>query len=183
MIKENGVIKKLKMDEEIKTKLDEIEKRLEKLELCFRKDKPRLEASGDLETKIKKLCGDAEISYDDFYLVFFIEENGEILLLIPPQGKNEAEKQLKATLLILTTSKYLFNQDFMKSAELIKKLEKLGIKSLVNLSTNLSRYKQLLIPRGKPKSRNFGFQITIPGEKEGLKLIKGLLENGKRRIL
>ena len=179
MIKENGVIKKLKMDEEIKKRFEEIERRLEKLELYLPKEKPKLEKSGDLETKIKKLCDDAEVNYEDFYKIFFIEDK-EILLLIVPPGKNEAEKQLKATLLILTTSKYLFGQDFMKSSDINKKLEKLGIKSLVNLSTNLTRYRQFFIPRGKSKSRNFGFQIIIPGEKEGLKLIKDFLENEKK---
>jgi hypothetical protein len=50
----------------------------------------------------------------------------------------------------------------------------LGIKSLVNLSTNLSEYKQFILPKGKPKSKEFSYEITLPGIKKGLEIIKEL---------
>jgi len=164
------------MEEEIEKRFREIEKRLDLLEGAP-KEKLKVKTSENLEAKIKRLCEEAEITIENFYHIFFIEDNSDILLLKVPNGKNEAEKQHKISLLLLTASEYLFNQDFMKSSELIKKLEKLGVKSLVNLSTNLSKHRQFFIPRGKPKSKNFGFQITIPGKKEGLNIIKELLEN------
>jgi len=162
--------------EEIFKRLKDHEKRIEKLEGYLSSQKLEPSKPKGLEARIKKLCDDTGINRKDFDSIFFINKS-EILLITVPEGKNEAERQLKVTLATLTASVYLFNQEFMKSSIILKNLKKLGISSLVNLSTNLSEYHGLLISEGKPKSRNFGFRITFPGRKKGLETIKSLIKS------
>ena len=165
------------MDKETRKILENHEERIRKLEEFLPKKDLTKKPTRNLEELIKRLSSEIGIEIDCFYNLFFIDDE-EILLLVSPKGKNEAEKQFKATIVILTISDYLFGEDFLQSSILNKKLRKLGIGSLVNLSTNLSKFKQFLIPRGKPKSTKFGFQITIPGKKEGIKIMKEFLEYG-----
>lgn len=164
------------MDKETKRILENHEERIRKLEEFLPKKDLTEKPTRNLEERIKKISEEIGIETTSFYNLFFID-NEEILLLISPKGKNEAEKQFKATIVILTISDCLFGEDFIQSSSLNKKLRKLGIGSLVNLSTNLSKFKQFLIPRGRSKSKKFGFQITIPGKREGIRLIKEILEN------
>lgn len=166
------------MDPEVKKEFDKVWSEINKLKGGISKESEQVDdqiiRAKDLETKIKKLCNDVKIERSDFDSLFFIKGQ-ELTLLIVPEGKNEEEKQLQITLCSLTVQDYLFELDFIKSYDLNVKLKKLGIRSLVNLSTNLKKHKQLLIPEGKSKSRNFGFRITIPGKKRGLDIIKELL--------
>ncbi len=129
------------------------------------------------EEKISRFCSELEIRKEDFNLIFKISEK-DVSLKVPIEGKNEAEKQLKTTLVLITVKDSLFEEDFMKSADITIVLKRLGIKSIVNLSTNLNKHSSFLQSKGKPKSKNFGFRITIPGIVEGKKLIKELLKNG-----
>jgi len=165
-------------EQEINSRFEEIEKRLNKLELPVHQDKKISKVAETLEEKIKKLCDDAKIERRDFDDIFFIKEN-QINILVPIDGKKESDKHLKVVLLILTVNDYLLETDFIKSSDLGKILKKLGISSIVNLSTNLSKKRKFLLPEGKAKSKNFGFRITIPGKYEGLKIIKELAENGQ----
>ena len=166
------------MDHEIRQEFDRIWEEINKLKKNKSNESELSNGQSaraeNLEPKINKLCEDAKIERSDFDSLFFIKEK-ELLLIIVPEGKNEEERQLHVTLCILTAQNCLFNEDFIKSSDLNAKLKKLEVKSLVNLSTNLKKHKQLLIPEGKPKSRNFGFRITIPGKKRGLELLKTLL--------
>jgi len=163
------------MDEkEIRLILQNHEERLRKMEAIISSKGIKKSPNILYDEGISNLCKAAKISMNEFHSAFF-NKDGALLLIIPPEGKNENEKQLKATLCILTANDYIFNTDFIKSRELLTKLKKLGIKSLGNLSTNMTKHRQLLILEGKSGSHNFGYRITIPGKKEGIRIIKELV--------
>lgn len=93
--------------------------------------------------------------------------------------KNEGEKQLRATLAILTGLSYCYEREKILSTNLRKRLEVLGIVSLQNLPTNLVKYHQFVLPRGKSGIPKFSYKITVSGKKEGLKLIREFVQNNK----
>lgn len=159
--------------EELRNKLKDLDKRVEKIEnLIFSEEK-------DFETveeKIENFAEEFGVERKDLYHVFdFDLEEEEIYLTQEIEGKNEKEKQFKTTLSLLTAYQYIFNKNTLKSQKLREKLNDLSIKSLVNLSTNLSEYRKYVRPRGKPKSTDYSYQITPLGKEEGMKLINNLL--------
>ena len=156
---------------EIKKKLEEHEKRIRKLEV--EKGKSTKEISVDIERGIEKMSKNARIPEERIRCVFDFDEE-DLSLIATVEGKNESEKQFKATVCILAAYHYCYGRDEIKSQDIRKKLEWFGIKSLVNLSTNLSEYKQFILPKGKPKSKEFSYKITLPGIKKGLEIIKEL---------
>jgi len=165
-------------DEEIretKKKLEEHEERIRKLEsfLEQKKEKPIKKVGIDIGADIGKLSKDAGINEEQLRHVFDFEKE-DLSLIVTVEGKSEIEKQFKATVCILTAYHYCYNSDEIKSQGLRKKLEWLGIKSLVNLSSNLANYKQFVLPKGKPGSPKFSYKITFPGIKRGLEIIKEL---------
>lgn len=168
MISDEEIIK-------IKKMLEEHEKRIGKLESVLGQEerKPPKEIGLDIE-KCIKLSKDAGITEEQLRCVFDFEEVDLSLITTMLGGKNEAEKQFRATASILTTFHYCYNKDEIRSQDLRKKLEWLGIKSLANLSINLANYKQFILPKGKPKSPEFAYKITYPGIKKGLEIIKEL---------
>lgn len=131
-----------------------------------------------IENKIKKLSEAAALSKDTLKNIFHFEDD-YIILLCNIEGKNEAEKQLKATLVILTAYNHLYDKDRILSKDLVDKLKYLGIGSLVNLSTNLRKYRQYIIPLGKQGSSNFSYKITHPGIQKGLEIINELSVTGE----
>lgn len=166
-------------EEEIKRVLEDHERRLKELEEYVPKKELVQSPPKNLEERIKNLCEEIGVDFERFYEFFYLKDvDKEITLLFSPLGKSESEKQIKSALILLTILERVFEKDFMTSSDLNKKLKKMKIGSLVNLSTNFSKYKNFLIPRGKSKSTKFGFQITIPGQNEGLKIIKDLCKNG-----
>lgn len=160
---------------EIKQKLEEHEQRIGKLESFLRQGegKPTKEISADIERHIEELSKDAGITEEELRCVFDFEKE-DLNLITTVEGKNEAEKQLKATICILTAYHYCYGRDEISSQDLRKKLQWLGIKSLQTLSSSLTNYKQLILPKGKPKSPKFAYKITYPGIKKGLEIIKEL---------
>jgi hypothetical protein len=124
-----------------------------------------------LDEGIKKLAADAGITEEQLKHVFDFED--EDLNLIATVEGNEAEKQFKATICILTALDYCYGKDIIESKILRKKLEKLGI-SLNNLSTNLAKFANFIVPKGEPGSHNFCYKITLPGKKKGFEIIKSL---------
>lgn len=160
---------------EIKKKLEEHEGRIKKLEsfLEHQKERPKKETVAGIEEGIEKLSQDTGISKEQLRYVFEFEKE-DLVLITAIEGKNESEKQFKATICILTAYHYCYDSDEIKSQDLRKKLQWLGIASLVNLSTNIAEYKQFILPKGKPKSKEFSYKITLPGIKKGLKIIKEL---------
>lgn len=113
-----------------------------------------------------------EVTQDELLKIFDFEEN-VINILVHPQGDNEGEKQITATILLLTAYYYYFNEQEISSSELRQKLQDVGITSLVNLSTNLRLYPNLLVhKKSKKGSTNTYYRITIPGLELGRSLIR-----------
>jgi len=160
---------------EIRKKLEEYDRRIGEIESVLGQGgrKPTEEIGVNIEKGIEKLSGDAGISEEQLRSVFDFEEE-DLSLIATVEGKNEAEKQFKATICILTAYHYCYDRDETRSQDLRKKLEWLGIKSLGILSANLAKYKQLIRPKGKSRSPQFAYKITYPGIKKGLEIIKGL---------
>lgn len=148
------------------------EKRIEALESIL-KGKEQPPEITSIDAKIKKICSEISINEEQLKSIFDISEN-DVRLITEMTGKNESEKQFKATVCILTAYHYLFERDIIKSKDLREKLKWLGIKSLVNLSTNLAKYKKYIISIGKRSSTDYSYKITYPGTKEGLNIIKSL---------
>lgn len=130
------------------------------------------------QENIKKLADDSEVEVDDLNKIYDFDDN--LTLIANSDGHNEAEKQLKATLLILTGYNYYFNESEIDSSKLRLTLEDLGIVSLVNLSTNLKPYRNLIVhKKGKRGNTETTYKITLPGLEKGKMLIRAF--SGKIR--
>lgn len=159
-------------------KVNELEKRITNIEKKFSSD-PEI---SNMETPIKqksldekaaKLAEDANITLEKLQSILYFNLK-DITLLVSFEGKNEFEKQIEATLVILTSSAYLYDKEEIASIELKSKLKNLGIKSLIDLSTNISKCKRDIIREGKRGSHNYRYKLTVPGKNKGLKIIHKL---------
>lgn len=160
---------------EIKKILEKHEERITKLEnfIQVKEEKPIKEIVVDREERMEELSSKVGITKERLRCVFDFDKD-DLTLIVDIEGKNEGERQLKAAVCILTAYHYCYARDTVKSQDLRKKLQWLGIKSLANLSSNLSEYKQFIIPKGKSKSKDFSYKITLPGLKKGTEIIKEL---------
>lgn len=165
---------------ELENKLEEHEKRICTLEeLCSRaKTKSIREGYGDSEQRLREFSEEIGIDVEQLKYVFHFGEE-DLTLIAVIKGKKENERQLKATLCILTGYHYYYGEDEIRSQELRKKLRWSGIRSLTNLNSNLKRHRELLIPKGKPGSPEFRYQIIYPGIKKGIEIIKELCEDSR----
>jgi predicted HAD superfamily phosphohydrolase len=158
----------------------DLKKRVEKLEQKIQElteRPPKATFISSYEQKIEKFAESIGITIEKLKNVVEIDfDNQDIFILKPITGKNEEEKQLKSSLIILTIYKNIFGENEIFSQKLRESLKKLGIKSLINLSTNLSKYKQFIIPKGKRSSKKYKYMLTLPGETKGKELIKELSE-------
>lgn len=118
-----------------------------------------------------KILENTGINKNQLENVFNIEED-DFKVVATINGKNEVERQIKASLIILTAFYYCYGKDEIKSRELVNKLRWLGIKSLGNLSKNLKREEcsQFIIISGK--GNNINYQILNQGLKKGIEIIK-----------
>jgi len=136
-----------------------------------KKLKPQKQPEG-----IEKLAND--LSVDVEFLDDIFEFDGGLRVIKHIGGRNEKEKQIKNTLVLLTAHKYYCDMPEITSSELRKQLKELGVGALVNLSTNINEYnikkRHNLILHEKPKrgGKKTTYRISTPGIKEGLKLIK-----------
>ena len=124
-----------------------------------------------------KLEESAEIDESKIHNVFdFDKRNVRIIYPIANLDVSESIKQYKATLLYLTALKYCYGVSEISSGELRNNLEDMGLnKSLVNLSTNLKSFPQYIVHKKGPKgSTATSYKLTIPGEREAIKIIKEL---------
>jgi len=160
---------------QIQKKLEEHEERIRKLETLLQTEKEDARARSQplVEAGSQKLSREAGITEEQLRYVFDFEEE-DLNLIQPVHGQNEREKQFRASICILTGYHYCYGRDQIRSEELRKKLEWLGLKSLTNLSTNLSRYKMFIVPKGQPRSPTYGYKITLPGIKRAIETIKEL---------
>jgi len=140
-------------------------------------DKPdielKLQSKGLLD--ISKILN---LSEDNIRKIVFVRENDATLIDTKfINTKSIKELQLNTSLAILLIYKYIFNLEKCPSSLLRKKLSLLGVKSLVNLTTNLHKYPEYVLhDAGKVGSIDNYFFLTQPGEEKIKILIKEYLE-------
>jgi len=123
---------------------------------------------------ISKLAEKASMDEAKLKHIFEFEEN-DVRIIMPIEGRSEGDRQLKATLLYLVAYDTCFNLREVNSSDLRQKLQDLGIRSLVNLSTQLKGYPNFIWHKiGKTGSTSSSYKITTPGEIEGIRLLKEL---------
>ena len=83
------------------------------------------------------------------------------------------DMQINAALLILAISHFGYNQDTLKTQFIKEKLEWLGI-SPNNFGRSMNSIKGKIIPKGKPRSNEFSYKITLIGLEEAKKIINNL---------
>lgn len=135
----------------------------------FHEPKEIIESEGN---GFERLSKDSGLTSEELREMFQIYEDDIIILKDIPGST--PEKQLKASLLLLTFKRYLYNTTELEASELKKFLEKLAIGSLSILSANLKKYKSYIITKGKAGSNKYKYVITIPGLKKGIEIIKEL---------
>ena len=156
----------------IETWLKSIDSRLEKIESNLVL-KPTLHSTGiaTQSAGVEKLANFLNSSPKDILNIINFGEDGEFNFLFNIDGKNEAEKQVNATLCTLTVLYYCKDQEEITTINLKQKLEFLGINLLDNLSHTLKKQKRLVILKGKKGSSKFNYKITQPGLTAGLKIL------------
>ena len=145
------------------------------------KDDERKEIMREFDEKgLKKICDKLGVSKEKASEVYDFERNEfRIIFLLSDLKKTDAEKQYESTLLYLLPLKYCYNIEEVSSKELRQKLFDMGLMSLVNLSTNLKRYRnQIIHKKGVKGSTDTYYKITIPGEIKAIKILKNILKNG-----
>ncbi len=115
---------------------------------------------------LDELSNFLDISEEKLRRILFVRENDVNLINSKfIQSTSTKEVQLDTSLALLLIYKYVFNLNNCPSELLRKKLQLLGIKSLVNLTTNLHKYPEYIIhDAGKIGSTDNYFLITQPGE-------------------
>ena len=137
-------------------------------------EKPKRVEIG-LEKRVERLAKDVSVTEEKLKNVFNFEEKN--LDPIAPVKGSWQEKQLKATLVILTGLSYCYEKDEILSTHLKGKLGNLKIGSLSQLGPTLLEHPQLIVSKGE--GRGTSYKITVPGKKEGLKIIKELAQAGE----
>ena len=123
---------------------------------------------------IRRLAEKVNMDENELKHIFEFEDN-DVRIILPIEGKSEGDRQLKATLLYLVAYRYCFGLNEIASKDLRRKLQDLGIRSLVNLSTQLKSYPNFIWHKlDKQGSTSGKYKITTPGEIEGIKLIAQL---------
>ena len=127
-----------------------------------------------MDGSIQKLAEKVGMKEEELKHIFEFEER-DVRIISQTEGKSESQRQLNATLLYLTVYKFCFGLKEIRSSELRRKLEDLGIHSLVNLSTNLKQNKNCIWHKMDRRGETSTcYRITTPGEIEGLRLIKNM---------
>jgi len=135
-----------------------------------------------IDGSIRELANKLAITEEDLKHIFEFGET-DVRIIAPIEGKSESQRQLNATLLYLTIYKYCFNLKEIKSSELRRKLVDLGIRSLVNLSTNLNQNQSYIWHRMDQRGdTTTSYRITTPGEIEGLRIIKEMKKRLEEKL-
>ncbi|MBU0470535.1 MAG: hypothetical protein KKA62_01165 [Nanoarchaeota archaeon] len=115
---------------------------------------------------LEELCGFIGLLEEKLRKILFVRENDVTLIDTKfIDSKSTKEIQLDTSLALLLLYKYVFDLDKCPSMLLRKKLQLMGIKSLVNLTTNLHKFPEYVIhDAGKVGSTDNYFLITQPGE-------------------
>lgn len=123
------------------------------------------------EGGIKKLVDFLEINEPDIRRLIFFRENEAALLntKIIPSKENVSEQQLNASLIYLLVYKYSYNLKNLSAGLLREKLQKIGIPSLVNLSTNLRKFTEFIFHQAGPLGSHKNYYIITPAGEEEIK--------------
>jgi hypothetical protein len=135
----------------------------EQKELKFEPEK----LASALEVELERLRNIIDFSDDDFH----------IIVNIP--GNTDSDKQKNSALIILTIRYYCLGDREIPSNELRNRMRDLGIGSLINMASNLNSIRNFIIRCGKPRSPATRYRITDPGIREGLRLLKQLLQKSE----
>lgn len=152
----------------------------------IKRKKQNMETHNDKEELLKQLNSKGieelkkvvEVDGDALNHIFdFDDKDVRIIYHIASETTTESIKQYRATILYLTILKFCYSTNEICSKELRRKLEDIGLtKSLVNLSTNLKSYQtQIVHKKGERGNTDTSYKLTIPGEQEGVKIIKELV--------
>ena len=159
---------------EIKKKLEEHEKRIQELEKVFRISKAGKQKVYVRDSKegIERLAKKTAIAKERIQEIYDLEEDS--LTLVKIVGKGDREKTINATLLILSGYKYIFGKDEISSQEIRRNVAENRI-PLNNFSTYLNKIIPSLIRRkGKLRSPETIYRLTLLGEAEAKELLKKL---------
>jgi len=169
------------LNEECTTKANTLKRR--KSPKSTGNSKSAKQTKEDIELSLKsnglnELCQLLDISEEKLRKILFVRENDVKLIdLRFIKSSSTKEVQLDTSLALLLMYKYVFSLDKCPAILLRKKLQLLGVKSLVNLTTHLHKYPEYIIhDAGKIGSIDNYFFITQPGENRIKDQIKEYLE-------
>lgn len=159
----------------LKKKLEEHEGRIQELEkILIGEGKEERYPIGKPKEEIKRLAEKIGVFEDDIEKIFDLEEGS--LTLVKITGKEDREKTINATLLVLLGYKYFFRNNEVLSQEIRRNVAENRI-PLNNFATHLKDITPSLIRRkGKLKSPNTTYKLTTLGEAEAKELLKKTCE-------
>jgi len=160
-------------------KLDSIDERLKKIEgYFFESSMPIVhQESQSNKTPLKHMAEKTNLELNILCKIYDLEDE-DVKLNVSLDNRKESEKQVIASLLILTCKYYCYGTDLIRAMDLNKKLKWLGIKSLSNLKSNLSK-DGYFETKGKSRSNNYSYKITFPGLKKAIEYIKIIVKENK----
>lgn len=130
-------------------------------------DTTRIDTSEEILTKIAQAC---EVSIEKIKDVIDFENN-HFILLKKVQGKTLADKQVNASLCLLTAWAKGKDTPWINVTDLTKELKEIPL-SIKHLGENLTRT-EFFVPKGT--KRGAKYHITTKGWQEGIILIKKLI--------
>jgi hypothetical protein len=168
----------MSQEEDIKKiwkRLEDIEGRLQKLEK--QADEKKIEVKpekGKPEEAVKELAKKTGVSEVDIKKIFDVEEDS--LTLVRIVGKDDKEKTINITLLVLLGYKYFFKTDDVFAKEIRRNVAENKI-SIYGFANHLKEIIPKFIRRkGKIKSPNTTYRLTTLGEVEARELLKKMCE-------
>jgi len=164
----------MSQEEDIKKilkKLEDIEGRLQKLEKPAGEERKEEEPKrGKPEQAVKKLAEKINVSEEEVWKVFDVEEDR--LTLINIIGKNHKEKTKNAALLVLLGYKYFFGKKNVLSQEIKRNVADNRI-PVNGYSTYIKELTPTFISKkGKPGSKITTCRLTTFGEAEAREVLK-----------
>lgn len=119
---------------------------------------------------IKQLVEKCNIDQEHVRNVFEFTKD-RFVLLKEPEAQTELEKQIRASVCILTAYKIGLGKEWIKSSTLVEALSERGI-SLNHFAKNIATRKDLIKKMGEKKGTDYG--VTTKGWQDGIELIKSL---------
>lgn len=156
---------------ETKRKLEELEKRILRLEKTFIKESDE-ETSKAVKSEqlIRRLAQKTGVSTEDIEKTFDLEE--ESLTLVNIFGRDDRERTKNVTLLVLLGYRYFFSKDDVLSKEIRRNIAENRI-PLSNFSTYVNEITPSFVRRkGKSRSPMTTYRLTTLGEAEARRLLK-----------